>query len=160
MLWSYCKNLSIILSPNDYKVRPSQASKYFVFNYSKLILFFKCHFLGGISWELFWHRHWVPSVTMYPWLNLNQNDFVTLISWLLTIHKIYFEYYWNLSMKLATAIPGKERQCRIWIKKKVTYNLTLTIPLAHGKNIPRVKTPRTGPPTMPKILKAAWSWNL
>jgi hypothetical protein len=39
--------------------------------------------------------------------------------------------------------------------KKMTYNLTLTIPLAHGKNIPRVKTPRTGPPTMPKILKAA-----
>lgn len=27
--------------------------------------------------------------------------------------------------------------------------------LAHGKNIPRVKTPRRGPPRIPKMLKAA-----
>lgn len=34
---------------------------------------------------------------------------------------------------------------------------SLTRGLAHGKNIPRQKSPSSGPPTMPKILSAAWS---
>lgn len=34
---------------------------------------------------------------------------------------------------------------------------SLTRGLAHGKNIPRQKSPRSGPPTMPKILSAAWN---
>jgi len=31
----------------------------------------------------------------------------------------------------------------------------LTIPFAHGKNIPSVNAPKTGPPTIPKMPKAA-----
>ena len=31
-----------------------------------------------------------------------------------------------------------------------------TTVFAQGKNIPRVKPPRTGPPTMPKMPRAAW----
>ena len=32
---------------------------------------------------------------------------------------------------------------------------TLTVELTKGKNMPSVKAPRTGPPTMPKIPRAA-----
>lgn len=32
---------------------------------------------------------------------------------------------------------------------------TLTVGLAQGKNMPRQKSPRSGPPTMPKMLMAA-----
>lgn len=35
--------------------------------------------------------------------------------------------------------------------------VSLTRGLAHGKNIPRQKSPSSGPPTMPKMLSAAWS---
>lgn len=31
----------------------------------------------------------------------------------------------------------------------------LTVGLAQGKNMPRQKTPNSGPPTIPKMLKAA-----
>lgn len=34
---------------------------------------------------------------------------------------------------------------------------SLTRGLAQGKNIPKQKSPSSGPPTMPKMLSAAWS---
>lgn len=38
----------------------------------------------------------------------------------------------------------------------VEADVLLTGGLAQGKNIPRQKSPSNGPPTMPKILSAAW----
>ena len=37
--------------------------------------------------------------------------------------------------------------------------LLLTFRLAQGKNMPKVNKPNNGPPTMPKMLRAAWKEN-